>query len=75
MSLDISKYYRDAVSLNEWTQPFSISFMALRHLFDFISKNPYAKYCLVNGWDEVRHPLITLEVTLMGRVVVDEDNL
>jgi len=75
MSLNIGEYYRDTVSLNEWTQPFSIAFMALRHLFEFIPKDPYAKYCFANGWDEVRYPLITLEVILMGRDVVDEDNL
>lgn len=74
MSLDSGAYYRDSQSLNVWTQPFSITSMALKHLFEFIQSEPYARYCFATGWDEVRHPLITLEVVLMGRVVVDEDN-
>lgn len=67
-------YYIDSMYLNELMQPFSVSFNALKHLFEFMNISPSARYALANGWEEFRFPLISLEVILMGRDIVEEDN-
>lgn len=69
---DLYNLPKDARFLEDYMQPFSLSFNAMRHLFEFMNTCGPARYCLVNGWDEGLFPLISLEVVLMGREAVDK---
>ena len=66
-------YYIDSLYLQDLMQPFSITFTAMKFLFDYFKLDPYARYMLTTGWTDFAYPLITLEVNLMGRDVVEKD--
>ena len=66
-------FYFDAMYLQKVIQPFSITFNALKFLFETIQNNPAASFCFATGWSEIMFPQITLEVTLMGRDIVEKD--
>lgn len=66
-------FYEDAKYLEHITQPFSIRFNALRELFEYIREDPAARYCFASGWVDFIHPIITLELVLMGKEIKDND--
>ena len=66
-------FYEDAKYLEHLMQPFSIRFDALRELFEYIKEDPRARYCFASGWVDFIHPIITLELVLMGKEIKDND--
>ena len=62
-------FHTDGIYLDRIMQPFSIKFNAMKHLFEYINTEPQVRYCFVTGYVDFAHPLITLEATLMDRIV------